>query len=154
MNPGYELKTENEEEPTNSNVLNEPSQQIQKKISIPMIAGVLLIVAGILALISWIQVFMIDVTTLEGLFDITQFQSIYPEITPEQIVGFLNTCAIIGCIVAIFPILGGILSIKRKLLGIAIACSIIGLFSIGMIFTSSILSLIALILLIISRKDY
>jgi hypothetical protein len=49
--------------------------------------------------------------------------------------------------------LGGILAIKRKLFGISVACSIIGLFSFGM-FISSIFSLIALVLLIITRKEY
>lgn len=155
MNPGYELKTDDEDEikPEMANI-NYPPQQPANKTSIPLIAGIFMIVAGALAIVFWIQFFTVDAATLESMIDISQIQQIYPTITSEQIVGFLNTCAVIGCIIAIFPILGGILAIKRKLWGIALACSIIGLLSLGMLFTSSGLSLIALILLIVSKKDF
>ena len=155
MNPGYELKTDNEDEiKTGIDNINYPPQQPANKTSIPLIAGIFMIIAGVLVIIFWIQFFTVDAATLESMIDISQIQQIYPTITSEQIVGFLNTCAIIGCIIAIFPILGGILAIKRKLWGIALACSIIGLLSLGMLFTSSGLSLIALILLIVSKKDF
>jgi hypothetical protein len=120
----------------------------------PTIAGFLLIIAGIFAIIFWIQFLTLDAATLESIIDISQFQQIDPSITNEQIIGFLNTCSIIGCIISFFPILGGILALKLKLWGIALAGSIIGLFSLGMLFTSSALSLIALILLVISRKEF
>ena len=128
--------------------------QSSKKSSLPIVAGVLLIIASIFALITWIPTLYLDVGTLEDLNYIDQFQQIDPSITPEQALGFLTTCAVIGIIVSIFPLLGGILSLKRKVFGIAVACSIIGLFSIGVLFFSSILCLIALILLVISRKEY
>ncbi len=134
--------------------INSPFNQSLNKSPIPMIAGILLIIAGILAFLFWIQFFTIDVATLESLIDISQFEQINPSISSEQIVEFLNTCAIIGCIIVVFTILGGILSLKRKLWGIALACSIIGLFSLGILLFSSVLSLIAMILLIISRKEF
>jgi len=129
-------------------------QSVGTKSSIPLIAGVILIVAGILSIIFWASFFSLDVTTLEKTVDISQFKQIDKNITSEQVVGFLHTCAIIGCVIAIFPILGGIIAIKRKLWGISLACSIIGLFSLGMLFSSSLLSVIALILLFISRKEF
>ena len=134
--------------------MTQPFQQPVNKSSTPMIAGIFLGIAGILAILFWIQFLSISVTTLESLIDTSQFRQIDPSITSEQIVGFLNTCAIIGCIISFFPILGAILAIKRKLWGIALACGIIGLFSLGILFTSSGLSLIAMILLFISRKDF
>jgi len=131
------------------------SQKIQpNKISKPMIAGILLIIAGILAIINWIQIYTIDATTLDSLIDISQLKDIDPTITAESIVNFIKNCAIIGFIISIFTILGGFISIKRKLWGIALTCSIIGIFSIGIIFTSSLLSFIAMIILIMTRKEY
>lgn len=129
-------------------------QSVSTKSSIPMIAGVILIIAGVLSIIFWISFFSLDVTTLEKTVDLSQYKQIDSNITPEQVLGFLHTCAIIGCVIAVFPILGGILAIKRKLWGISLACSIIGLFSLGMLFSSSLLSFIGLILLIISRREF
>ena len=97
--------------------------------------------------------FSMDLATIEKSIDISQFQQIDSNINAEEVLGFLRTCAIVGIIISVFPILGGILAIRRKLFGISVACSIIGLFSFGM-FISSIFSLIALVLLIITRKEY
>jgi hypothetical protein len=131
------------------------SQKIQRnKFSKPMIAGFLLIIAGFLAIFNWIQLYTIDAITLDSVIDISQLRDIDPTITTESLVSFIKNCAIVGFIISIFTILGGFISIKRKLWGIALTCSIIGIFSIGIIFTSSLLSFIAMILLIISRKEY
>jgi hypothetical protein len=118
------------------------------------IIGFLLIIAGALAIINWLSFFLLDITTLGTYYDITQIQQIYPNVTPEQFLGFLKTCAAIGLIISIFPILGGLLTIKRKIWGISVACSIIGLLSIGILFTSSLISFIAIIILFISKKEF
>lgn len=155
MNPGYELKTSIEDEKQlEQDDIKYPLQHPSNKSSMITIAGILLIIAGIFAIIFWIQFLTLDAANLESIIDISQFQQIDPSITNEQIIGFLNTCAIIGCIISFFPILGGILALKRKLWGIALAGSILGLFSLGMFFTSSVLSLIALILLLISKNEF
>jgi len=154
MNSNYELKKEEDREETMEldKIKNLPEIP-SKKSSLPMVAGIMLIIAGIVAIIFWTPFFSMDITTIEKSVDISQFQQIDSDISAEEILGFLKTCAIIGIIISIFPILGGILAIRRKLFGISVACSIIGLFSFGM-FISSIFSLIALILLIIARKEY
>jgi len=155
MTSNYELKTDEYKEETKEidDLYKLPETPTQKS-TLPLVAGILLIIASVLAMINWLPLLFLDIGTLEELNYITQFQRIDPSITAEQVLGFLTTCAIIGIIISIFPLLGGILSIKRKLYGIAIACSIIGIFSLGILFSSSILSLIALILLIVSRKEY
>lgn len=129
-------------------------QSVTAKSSIPLIAGIILIVAGVLSVIFWASFFSLDAATLEKTVDISQFKQLDPDITAETVLGFLRTCAIIGGIIAVFPVLGGILAIKRKLWGISLASSIIGLFSLGIVFSSSLLSFIAMILLIISRKEF
>jgi len=133
----------------------EPIAQAQSnKMSYSLIAGILLLIAGILALINWVQIFFIDVAALSLFIDISQLQLLDPSITVESIHSFLTSCAIVGCIIGIFQILGGLLSLKKKMWGIVFACSIIGLFSLGIVFISSILSFIALILLYFSRKEF
>jgi len=133
-----------------SNIGQEPFQQPSNKSSMPMIAGILLIIAGVLALLSWISVITMDVSMI----DMSVLQELDPTITLEQIQELLVICGTIGCILAIFSILGGILALKRKLWGIALAGGIVGLFTIGPIFISSILALISIILVIISRKEF
>jgi hypothetical protein len=155
MKPGYELKTSYDDiKKPEKEELKNPLIQSSNNKSFPKIAGILLIIAGILALVYWIQFLLLDFTMLESYIDIDQLQQLDPTITIEQIVEILNTCAVIGCVLSIFPILGGILAIKKKLWGISLVGSIIGLFTLGIIFTSSILSLISLILLIISKKEF
>ena len=155
MNPGYELKSsfDDSKKPEQEELKN-PLIQSSNNKSFPRIAGILLIIAGILALVYWIQFLLLDITILESYIDIDQLQKFDPTITIEQIVEILNTCAVIGCVISIFPIMGGILAIKKKLWGISLVGSIIGIFTLGIIFTSSILSLISLILLIISKKEF
>ena len=119
-----------------------------------IISAVLLIIAGVLALLSYIQILIIDVNTIESLIDIAQFQDQNVNLTSAQIKEFLNTCAIIGCIISVFPILSGILSFKKKLWGIALAGALIGLFSFGPMFISSILCLISAILLFLSKQEF
>ena len=129
-------------------------KQPSNKTLFPKIAGIILIIAGVLAILNWAQIFTYDASTLESVIDIGQIQEIYPQMTYQQLNSLLQTCAIIGIIISVFPILGGLLAIQKKLYYIAIAGSIIGLFSIGFIFTSSILSLIGLILLIMARQEF
>lgn len=129
-------------------------KQTSNKTLFPKIAGIILIIAGLLAVLNWAQIFTYDASTLESFIDISQIQEIYPQITYQQLNNLLQTCAIIGIIISLFPILGGLFAIQKKLYYIAITGSIIGLFSMGFIFTSSILSLIGLILLIMARQEF
>lgn len=143
-----------EKKPLKSDIAQPLSQQSSNRFSITSIAGFILIIAGILAIFNWIQIFLLDITTIEAFIDINQIKELYPSITYEQLLSFFHTCAIIGMVISIFPILGGLLAIQRKFYYIAIAGSILGLFSIGIVFTSSILSLIGLILLLIYRQKF
>ena len=139
---------------TEDNQSGSPQQPQSNIFSKPFIAGILLLIAGILAILQWVQFYIIDIDTISSLVDISQIQEIDPSITVETIVNTFKICSIIGIIISIFTILGGIISVKRKLWGIALTCSIIGLGSIGISGTSSLLSFIAMVLLIVSRKEY
>ena len=116
----------------------------------PLIAGIFLLIAGLLGIYTWASTTLFDISTI----DPSIFEQSGVEITIEQLQEILGICAIIGIIISIFPILGGILSIKRKMWGFTIVLSIIGLFTIGPILISSILSLIALILIALSKNEF
>lgn len=149
---GYESKSSqysNVPEDPNFSAAKIPAQKSSK----PLIAGILLMIAGVLALIFWFPVITVDVSTIESVVNVSQFQELDPTMTPEKLKGILTICGTIACILAVFSILGGNLSWKRKLWGIALTGSILGLFTIGFLI-SSILSLIGLILIIISKKEF
>jgi hypothetical protein len=131
-----------------------PIQQPTNKISLPLIAGILLILSGVFALLLWISlVFTINVEIIASAVDLSQLQEIDASWTAEKVKDLLVLCGATLSILALFPILGGILSLKRKLWGIALGCSIIGL-STFLLIIPGILCLIALILLVISRKEF
>ena len=139
---------------------NSIQQQSFTKFSKPKIAGILLIIAGIFTLVMWIPLFTIDIQTIETYVDITQFQSISPDITVENIKDIFVLCGVIGCVLSVFSILGGILALKKKLWGVSIVSGIplvmIGVFIsvISLVFVASIIAFFGLILLIMSRKEY
>ena len=130
-----------------------PLQQSQRTSSYPMIGGILLSIAGIIGLIYGVYI-TTNVDFFTSMIDISYLQSLDPNITIETMKDTIVICGTILSIISIFPILGGILSLKRKLWGVVLACSIIGLFSIGYIFTSSILCLIALVLIAVSKREF
>jgi len=135
------------------------------KSSYPTIAGILLLLAGALGIISGIYYAYIgsiftnlmdyypDITTLPEYENITiSTPGFYDSFGIVQ--GIFIICGVIVIIFSIFALIGGLASIKRKMWGLALACAVLGLFSIGFIFISSILSLIALILIAISKKEF
>jgi len=113
--------------------------------SMPTAAGILLIIAGIIALITWVVAGFILGTVGLGL-------SMVPG--AEGAATILIVCGVIGVILAILTLLGGISALQKKSWNFALAASIIGLFTIGFYFISSILSLIALILIAISKQEF
>lgn len=125
-------------------------EENKKTSSKPMIAGIFLIIAGILSLLTWFSVLLFDFSTIDP--SIIQQQGV--NITIQQIEMIINTCATIAVILTIFPILGGFFSIKRNKWALSLLGSILGLFIIGPIFISSILSLISLILIILSKEEF
>jgi hypothetical protein len=147
MENDYMEPMKNDKEPINEafHTINKPTD------SKPLIAGILLIIAGIMAILTWLLAFSVDISTI---LDQSMFQEQNITITTEQLQSMVSICASIGVILSIFPLLGGILSIQKKLWGGALAGSIIGLFTIGPLFLSSLLSLISLILLIMAREQF
>ena len=128
-----------------------PEEKPSKNTSLyPLIAGILLIIAFVISIIFWLPTIFIDASLLENMVDLSQFQQIDPSFTIEDVKNLITTCALIEIVLSVFPLLAGVLSIGKKLWGIALACSILGLLTIF----GSIPSLIAMILLIVARKEF
>jgi hypothetical protein len=128
-----------------------PSDQIQQPSNpsmMPVISGVLLILAGLLGLLTWTAALSVDTTMIQNILPSNS------PITVEQLQSFLLVCGIIGSIMSIIALAGGIVALRRRGWGLAIVGSILGLFTIGPYFLASILALIGLILLVISRKAF
>jgi hypothetical protein len=114
----------------------------------PVIAGVMLILAGLLGLLTWASALAVDTSMLQNMLPPNT------PITAEQLQSILLVCGIIGSILSVIALAGGIVALRRKGWGLAIVGSILGLFTVGPYFLASILALIGLILLVISRKDF
>ncbi|MCX6671840.1 MAG: hypothetical protein NTX92_07975 [Euryarchaeota archaeon] len=126
----------------------EQNQQPRQPSSKPVIAGILLIIAGLLGLFTWASALAIDSSIIQNVLPADS------PITVEQLQSFLTTCGIIGAVLSIFTLAGGIVAMKRKAWGLAVIGGILGLFTIGPMLLGSILSLIGLIIVAISRKDF
>ena len=129
-----------------------PEGYIEKRFSFPLIAGILLIFTGVVSITGWILFMNMDESLLGDL--LKQIQVTVPSYSIEDLKNFISVCSLIGIIISIFPILGGILSVKKKLWGVAITSSIIGLVIIMPVIFLIFIPLISMILLIVSRKEF
>ena len=107
----------------------------------PMVGGILLVIAGVIAVVEWALLTAV----------LAAFLSFIPGVS-----GIVFVCGAIGVIFGLIALLGGIMAIRRRMWGIAMVGSILGLFTIGfaVFFETSILSLIALILIAMSKKEF
>jgi len=95
---------------------------------ITIIAGIFLLLSGVFAILAWLT------------------------LLPNENYFFYG---IIGIILAVFPIIAGILTFKKIFWNVALICSIIGLFTIlTPIILSAIFASLGFILLVISKKDF
>jgi len=137
------------------NIYDSSSRPPSFKISKPMIAGVLLIVAGILSFALMVQFISVDVSDIDDLKEKdATFKELNKNYSSEQIRNSYLLCGTIGCIIAVFSILGGMFAIKKKMWVIALTGGVFGVFMIFQIPIVGILSIIAVILLLMSRKEF
>ena len=111
----------------------------------PMIGGILLVVAAILSIANWgyiLAVFATDPTA-------AGFMSLIPGLAT-----LVYVCGGIFIVLSIITLLGGIMALRRRMWGLALVGSILGLLIIGPVGVSSLLSFIALIIIAISRNEF
>ena len=126
--------------------------------SLPTIAGVLLIVGGVIAVVGWIVIILFSTSMtpfLSGyLKEININGTVLTERMITQMTNLLMVCGSIGSIFAMFMIVGGIASLIRKYWGFAVAGSILGILSIGPYLISTACAIIGLIMIIMSRDEF
>ncbi len=141
---------ENFPEPhTNSN----PEDQYMKKSQMPKMAGSILILAGILIVVHWVYI-----TTSPDFVDTLINTGVYNNmnITRADLVTVFNFCGILASGLSVFTVLGGILTLQRRLFWFCVIGGIVGIFAIAPLFffIPNILSLLGALLIIRARKDF
>lgn len=133
---------------------NNLHQKSKIRISKPMIAGILLIVAGMISIMALIPYLTIDDVAIDDLRENdSEFNKYAENKTNEQIKNEYASNGTMGIIISISPILGGIFALIKKGWIISLFGGIIGiLFSAVVI--SIILSLVAFLLIVFSRKEF
>lgn len=122
---------------------------MKRKSSKPVIGGILILIAGLLALGMGALFLAFDSTDLEawGYDPSTSGMSL------SEVDDALGVCGIVGLVLALVTILGGVFAIMRRGFALAIlggVCGIIGIgFGIG-----AIMSFIGLIIVAIAREEF
>ncbi len=114
----------------------------------PVIGGVLIVVAGLLAFGMGLLYLALDVSDLED-YGVTM----PPEMTSEELQDVMVVCGSLLVVFAVIAIIGGVFALQRKHFGLAIAGSIFGLLGLGFLI-GSLLALVGLILVAISRDEF
>jgi len=114
----------------------------KRKTIMPIIGGVFLIVAGIDGISAWAYLAFVVASLTSG--------------SPFAFIGgIVAVCGAIEIIFGILALLGGIMAIRRKMWALALIGGILGLFLLGwFFFEASLLALIGLILIAISRGEF
>ena len=129
--------------PSAEHMMLEPRPMSQK----PLVAGILMIGAGILELFSAFQLLTLDVSTAAS-------EAGIPSDIASGIAGFLQVCGAMVVIFAVIVAAGGALTFRRKSFTIGIVAAIFGMLGIGPFYLGSLFSLVALILVAVSRDDF
>jgi hypothetical protein len=136
-----------------SNSKYDLDNQYSKTSPILKIAGILLLLVGILIIIHWIYI-----TTTPDFIDALMSTGVYNNmnITSADLAAVFNFCGILAAGLSLFTILGGILALQRRMFWFAVIGGIVGIFAIAPLFffVPNILSLLGAILIIRSRKEF
>ena len=124
-----------------------PAPVEKKKTALPVIGGALILIAGILGLVVGGVMLAIDADDLDQWgIDVVGVTDIVEDI--------LTACGAILVVLSLITALGGVFGIMRKHWGIAVVGGVLGLFVIGPFGLGSVLALIGLILVAVSRKEF
>jgi hypothetical protein len=138
-------------------------QQPIIKTSKPTIAGILLITAGLIALLFWILAATANESIINSAMNASQSQFSKFNLTRGQLGETLIICETVGGVIAVFSILAGVLSLKRKIWGLALVASmpqsllgVIWLIVPGSspMLAFGLLALIGLFLIAFSRREF
>jgi len=109
----------------------------------PMIGGILLIVAALIGISFWAYLMAVG----------SALASFMP-VGGGLVQTIILVCGGIEIVFGILMLLGGVMAIRRKMWALALVGAILGLFTFGWYGLSSILSLVAIIILAIAKKEF
>lgn len=124
-----------------------PVQEEKKKTVIPVIGGVLILIAGIMGLAMGGILLAID-------FDDLDEYGVDVAGVGDMVEDILTVCGTIAIILGLIALIGGLFGVMRKHWGIAIVGGVLGLFVIGPMMLGSVFALIGLIMVAVSRKEF
>ena len=113
----------------------------------PLVAGVLLVGAAILDIVTAIALLTWDVWSVAARVGV-------PSYIVPSIEGFLRTCGALVLVFGIIAGIGGVFSYRRRMSTLAIIGAIFGMLGVGPFYLGAIMGLVALILIAISRDDF
>lgn len=119
-----------------------------KKSAMPLAGGVLILIAGLLAVIMGFMYLAMDVSQLEE-----TGVSLPPELTSQDLQNVLYICGAVATIFGVIAILGGVFSMQRRHFALAILGGIFGMAGLGFLL-GAVLALIGLILVAVSRHEF
>jgi len=133
---------------------NHDSKSSKKFSKPPVIAGIILIIAGLFFVLALTPSLTIDNKTIDELRENDeQFRNQAQNMTNEEIKNDYFNNGIIGLLYAVFLLFGGVLALLKKGWLVSLFCGIVGIIFSG-IFIVIALSLIAFIILIFARKEF
>jgi len=118
------------------------------KSTLPILAGILMIVAFILAILTASGIYFLDLDTIEIEGELEQ------EFDQDFLKSIFNFCGVFILIISVFLLLGGIFAVKKSHWNISIIGAVLGIFTIGPFFLGSIISFAAIVLLLLSKSEF
>jgi hypothetical protein len=122
----------------------------QQRSAKPLLGGILIIVAGVLALAMAVSFIVLDPHDIENL-DYQQLRD--SGITATDLDEILGICGAIEIVFGAIAIIGGVFAVMRKHFALAVVGGIFGLIGIGFL-VGGLLGLIGLVLIVISRSEF
>jgi len=133
---------------------NNLNQKSKIRVSKPLIAGIILILVGLLFVYVYIPFLTIDDETINDLKENNEgFREQAKNLTNKEIKKQLFNTGIIGLIISSFLILGGIFAIIKKGWFISLIGGIVGIIFSGFTIIT-ILPLLAFVLIVFSKKEF
>jgi len=124
-----------------------------EKSALSLIGGILILIAGIMGLVLGGLFIVAADAVSEGSNELGDW-GIDMAGAGDLLSDILLVCGAIIIILALIVVLGGFFGVQRKHWGLAILGGVLGLFLIGPYFLATILALVGLILVAVSKKDF
>lgn len=146
-NCGYRLRAEEKKAgapPVAPAAAPQPRRGRGKSIA----GGVLVMISGIIGIITGLSIAILASTAIDTL------EGLYGAEVLAMMEGILVACGVTWFIIGLIALIGGIFAIRGKRWGIAVVGGVLALFTVGPYFIGSILGLVGLILVAISKDEF